>query len=107
MSFSIITNLSVAEKLPFKISTDEITDTGNRKSMALNQQECYGALKSARKRFSLVSNHRNLNKIMSENRISICVIGGNKTEMKKLSGIIDASELSTVYFHVKSKEDVL
>jgi len=44
---------------------------------------------------------------MSESRISICVIGGNKSEMKKLSGIIDASELSAVYFHVKNEKSLL
>ncbi|MCP4273465.1 MAG: bifunctional diguanylate cyclase/phosphodiesterase [Gammaproteobacteria bacterium] len=107
MTFNLNSNLSVAKKLPVKITTGEITDTGNRKSMALNQQECYGALKAARKHFSFVSNQRILNKSMSENRISICVIGGNKTEMKRLSGIIDACEFSTVYFHVKSKENLL
>ncbi|MCP4414111.1 MAG: bifunctional diguanylate cyclase/phosphodiesterase [Gammaproteobacteria bacterium] len=44
---------------------------------------------------------------MSENHISICIIGGNKTEMKRLSGIIDACELSIIYFHIKNKENLL
>jgi len=57
--------------------------------------------------FSLVSFQRNLNSSMSENLINICVIGGNKSEVKKLSEIINTSELSTTYHHVKSKKNLL
>jgi len=44
---------------------------------------------------------------MSENRISICVIGGTQANLDKLSEIIDTSELSTVYFFVKSEDSLL
>ncbi len=44
---------------------------------------------------------------MSENRLSICIIGGSKANLDKLSGIIDANELSTTYVIVKDADNLL
>jgi len=44
---------------------------------------------------------------MTEYRVSICVIGGTNADLGKLTKIIDAGDLSTTYFHAKSKSSLL
>ena len=44
---------------------------------------------------------------MSENRINVCIIGGTKAELDKVSDIIAVSELSCTFTLVKSKSKLL